>query len=119
MYKYHKTYRKSSRICECENRSLLLKGRQRGQKSVLTALGWVNPRQSSETAVTVLTVRMARKSMSITASFAGVITNRYADTGAQSEAATRLNRTVQLGQSDPLISLITLFTTSPSILALI
>src|SRR5258705_2848023 len=40
MYKYHKTYHKSSHICECENRSLLLKGRRRGQKSVLTELDW-------------------------------------------------------------------------------
>ena len=50
MYIYHKTYHKSSHICECENRSLLLKGCQRGQKSVLTELDWANPRQSSETA---------------------------------------------------------------------
>src|SRR6202007_96732 len=50
MYIYHKTYQKSSHICECENRSLLLKGCQRGQKSVLTELDWANPRQSSETA---------------------------------------------------------------------
>ena len=53
MYKYHKTYHKSSHICECENRSLLLKGRQRGQKSVLTELDWASPRQSSETAASV------------------------------------------------------------------
>src|SRR4029077_2821828 len=51
MYIYHKTYHKSSYICECENRSLLRKGCQRGQKSVLTELDWANPRQSSETAV--------------------------------------------------------------------
>ena len=50
MYIYHKTYHKSSHICECENRSLLLKGCQRGQKSVLTELDWANPHQSSETA---------------------------------------------------------------------
>jgi hypothetical protein len=50
MYKYHKTYHKSSHICECENSSLLLEGRQRGQKSVLTELDWASPRQSSETA---------------------------------------------------------------------
>ena len=50
MYIYHKTYHKSSHICECENRSLLLKGCQTGQKSVLTELDWANPRQSSETA---------------------------------------------------------------------
>src|SRR5258707_15806360 len=50
MYKYHKTYHKSSHVCECENRSLLLKGCRRGQKSVLTELAWANPRQSSETA---------------------------------------------------------------------
>src|SRR6266849_10732383 len=50
MYKYHKTYHKSSHICECENRSLLPKGRRRGQKSVLTELDWPSPRQSSETA---------------------------------------------------------------------
>src|ERR1700739_850722 len=50
MYIYHKTYHKSSHICECENRSLLLKGCHRGQKSVLTELDWANPCQSSETA---------------------------------------------------------------------
>src|SRR5882724_5710888 len=50
MYKYHKTYHKSSHICECENRSLLLKGRRRRQKNFLTELDWANPRQSSETA---------------------------------------------------------------------
>ena len=50
MYKYNKTYNKSSHISECENRSLLLKGRQRGQKSVLTELDWAIPCQSSETA---------------------------------------------------------------------
>src|SRR5437879_11212552 len=50
MYKYHKTYHKSSHICECENRSLLLKGRRRGQKNVPTELDWASPRQSSETA---------------------------------------------------------------------
>ena len=50
MYKYHKKYHKSNYFCECENRSLLLKGCRRGQKSVLTALGWASPRQSSETA---------------------------------------------------------------------
>jgi hypothetical protein len=50
MYKYYKTHRKSSHICERENRSLLRKGRQRGQKSVLTELDWASPRQSSETA---------------------------------------------------------------------
>src|ERR1700758_2303288 len=54
MYIYHKTYHKSSHICECENRSLLLKGCQRGQKSVLTELDWANPRQSSETAAASL-----------------------------------------------------------------
>src|ERR1700747_2999834 len=50
MYIYHKTYQKTSHICECENRSLLLKGCHRGQKSVLTELDWANPCQSSETA---------------------------------------------------------------------
>src|SRR5437867_4359073 len=50
MYKYHKTCHKSSHIWECENRSLLLKGRRRGQKNVLTELDWASPRQSSETA---------------------------------------------------------------------
>src|SRR6267143_3136178 len=43
MYKYYKTHRKSSHICERENRSLLRKGRQRGQKSVLTELDWASP----------------------------------------------------------------------------
>src|SRR5260370_6549182 len=50
MYKYHKQDHKSSHIWECENRSLLLKGCRRGQKSVLTELAWAIPRQSSETA---------------------------------------------------------------------
>src|SRR5437879_6491699 len=53
MYKYHKTCHKSSHVCECENRSLLLKGCRRGQKSVLTELDWANPRQSSETAASM------------------------------------------------------------------
>jgi hypothetical protein len=50
MYKYHKTYHKSNHFCERENRSLLRKGHQRGQKSVLTELDWASPCQSSETA---------------------------------------------------------------------
>jgi len=54
MYKYHKTYHKSSHICECENRSLLLEGSPEGQKSVLTELDWASPRQSSETAASLV-----------------------------------------------------------------
>jgi hypothetical protein len=50
MYIYHKTQRTSNSVCECENRSLLRKGRQEGQKSHLTQLDWASICQSSETA---------------------------------------------------------------------